>query len=103
MQRTSRSGKWIVGIDPMDKKEQGFIVHRQAPEFTAKWMIEDEDNNAPSSGLVYTDAAEEFAVAVYDYEWTDEQPSEKLFRVVMKEAIEAVDHYLMITEGGSTN
>ena len=94
MQRTSRSGSWIVGIDPMDKKEQGFIVHRQAPEFTAKWMIEDEDNNAPSSGLVYTDAAEEFAVAVYDYEWTDAAPSEELFRKTMADAVSAIDAYL---------
>ena len=101
MQRTSRSGSWIVGIDPMDKKEQGFIVHRNTPQFNAKWTVEGEET--PLHGLVYTDADEEVAVAIYDFEWTDEKPSEKLFRMVMKEAIEAVDHYLMITEGGSTN
>ena len=96
--KTMTPNKWIVGIDPMDKKEQGFIVHRQAPEFTAKWMIEDEDNNAPSSGLVYTDAAEEFAVAVYDYEWTDDVPSEELFRKTMADAVSAIDAYLLQSE-----
>tara|TARA_R100000808_G_C2154027_1_gene164734 strand:- start:2971 stop:3261 length:291 start_codon:yes stop_codon:yes gene_type:complete len=89
--------KWIVGIDPFDQAEQGYIVHRQAPAFTAKWMIEDEDSTA-FSDLVYTDADQESAVAVYDFEWTDTAPSEDLFRKTMDDAVSAIDAYLSSLE-----
>ncbi len=85
--------KWIVGVDPFDQAEQGYIVHRQVPAFTAKWMIEDEDSTAHSD-LVYTDADEELAVAVYDFEWEDAVPSEELFRKTMDDAVSAIDAYL---------
>jgi hypothetical protein len=84
--------KWIVGIDPNDDGEQGYIVHRQAPEFVAKWMIEDDET--PISELVYSDADDEAAVAVYDFQWTDAAPSEELFRATMADAVEAIDRYL---------
>jgi len=84
--------KWIVGIDPNDDGEQGYIVHRQAPEFVAKWMI--EDDGTVISELVYSDADDEAAVAVYDFEWTDAAPSEDLFRSTMADAVTAIDEYL---------
>lgn len=88
--------KWIVGIDPNDDGEQGYIVHRQAPEFTAKWMI--EDDGTVISELVYSDADEEAAVTVYDFEWTDAAPSEDLFRSTMADAVKAIDEYLAAIE-----
>ena len=93
--------EWIVGIDPLDADEQGWIVHRKPPEFIAKWATEDEDTFAGSyfrdgvlSDLVYSDADEETPLAIYDFEWGDEMPSEKLFREVMAEGIHAIDEYL---------
>ena len=84
-------GDWIVGIDPSDfADEQGYIIHRRAPEFVAKWTIEDDDR-ATLSELVYTDASEENAIAIYDFEWTDEPPIEETFRRVCKEGIDAID------------
>tara|TARA_Y100000588_G_scaffold128354_1_gene140625 strand:+ start:10355 stop:10648 length:294 start_codon:yes stop_codon:yes gene_type:complete len=88
--------KWIVGIDPFDMDEQGWIIHRKPPEFIAKWTTEDEDT-AVLSDLVYTDAAEETALAIYDFEWGDQMPSEKMFREVMAEGIHAIDEYLTTT------
>jgi len=85
--------EWIVGIDPLDADEQGWIVHRKPPEFVAKWATEDEDTGVLSD-LVYTDADEETPLAIYDFEWGDEMPSEKLFREVMAEGIHAIDEYL---------
>ena len=86
-----RKGTWIVGIDRSDfADEQGYIIHRRAPEFVAKWTIEDDDR-ATLSELVYTDAAEENAIAIYDFEWTDEPPIEETFRRVCKEGIDAID------------
>ena len=85
--------KWIVGIDPLDMDEQGWIVHRKPPEFIAKWATEDEDT-AVLSDLVYTDADEETPLAIYDFEWGDQMPSDKLFREVMAEGIHAIDEYL---------
>ena len=85
--------KWIVGIDPNDDGEQGYIIHRKAPEFLAKWTIE-EPGVGVTSDLVYTDGGED-AVAVYDFEWTDDRPSEDLFRSTMADAVEAIDEYLL--------
>ena len=85
--------EWIVGIDPLDADEQGWIVHRKPPEFVAKWATEDEDT-AVLSDLVYSDADEETALAIYDFEWNDQMPSDKLFREVMAEGIRAIDEYL---------
>jgi len=85
--------KWIVGIDPLDMDEQGWIVHRKPPEFIAKWATEDEDT-AVLSDLVYTDADEETPLAIYDFEWGDQMPSDKLFREVMAEGVRAIDEYL---------
>jgi|8_EtaG_2_1085327.scaffolds.fasta_scaffold66328_2 hypothetical protein len=100
--------KWIVGIDPYDQAEQGYIVHRRPPEFTAKWMIEDDDSTAlsdlkskrppGSSGVIYSDADEEAPVAVYDFEWIDASPSEKVFRSTMQEAVNAISDYLVQSE-----
>jgi len=84
---------WIVGIDPHDDLEQGYIIHRKAPEFLAKWTIEEPDVGV-TSDLVYTDGGED-AVAVYDFEWTDSMPSEDLFRSTMADAVEAIDEYLL--------
>jgi len=86
-----RRGDWIVGIDPSDfGDDQGYIVRRRAPEFVAKWTIEDEDF-ATLSDLVYTDADEEVAIALYDFEFVDEKPEETLFRRVCAEGVEAID------------
>ena len=89
--------KWIVGIDP-DQEEQGYIIHRQAPEFLAKWGVEPE-GEAILSDLVYTDAAEPDSLAIYDFEWCDEQPSEELFRNVCAEGVRVIDRYLDFTAG----
>ena len=97
MRMSERQTQWIVGCDPYDKALQGFIVHRQTPAFTAKWMIETDDTIALSD-LVYSDADEEAAVAVYDFEWADAAPSEELFRRTMTDAVRAIDAYLQITE-----
>lgn len=88
---------WIVGIDPFDMLEQGYIVHRVAPAFTAKWCIE-ADGVGVLSDLVYTDGGED-AVAIYDFEWADEEPSETVFRRTMVEAVNAVDEYLFSVQG----
>lgn len=86
-----KKGDWVVGIDPSDfADEQGYIVHRRPPEFIAKWTIEDDDF-ATLSELVYTDAAEESALAIYDFEWIDEPPVEETFRRVCADGIEAID------------
>jgi len=86
-----RTGDWIVGIDPSDfGDDQGYIVRRRPPEFVAKWTIEDPDT-ATLSDLVYTDADDEVAVAIYDFEFVDEKPEETLFRRVCAEGVEAID------------
>ena len=85
--------KWIVGIDPFNMDEQGWIIHRKPPEFIAKWTTEDADTGVLSD-LVYSDADGETPLAIYDFEWGDEMPSEKLFREVMAEGIHAIDEYL---------
>ena len=86
-----RKDDWIVGIDPSDfGDEQGYIVRRRPPEFVAKWRVEDEDL-ATLSDLVYTDAADEAAIAIYDFDFVDEQPAEGLFRRVCAEGVEAID------------
>ena len=90
--------RWIVGIDPEDTLEQGYVIHREAPGFIAKWKIEGADEGTISE-LVYTDADDENAVAIYDFEWTDAEPTQKLFRSVMAEAIEQIDEFLSITNG----
>ncbi len=90
--------RWIVGIDPYSDTEQGWIVHREVPEFTAKWSIEGEDK-AILDDLVYTDAGEPDAVAIHGFEWQelyDEPPSDELFRKVMALAVKAVDDYLLL-------
>jgi hypothetical protein len=53
-----------------------------------------EDDETPISELVYSDADDEAAVAVYDFQWTDAAPSEELFRATMADAVEAIDRYL---------
>ena len=83
--------RWIVGIDPEDTLEQGYVIHREAPGFIAKWKIE-AANEGTISELVYTDAADEDAVAIYE-------PTQKLFRSVMKESIEQIDEFLAIIWG----
>ncbi len=88
--------KWIVGLDPHDAAEQGYIVHLSTPRFIAKWTIEDRDR-ATLSDLVYTDADEEDAMAIYDFDWLDPKPGEQVFRATMGEAIGAVDAWLDIT------
>tara|TARA_R100001079_G_C4416924_1_gene138023 strand:- start:567 stop:887 length:321 start_codon:yes stop_codon:yes gene_type:complete len=89
--------RWIVGIDP-DQEEQGYIIHRQAPEFLAKWGVEPE-GEAILSGLVYTDAAEPDSIAIYDFEWDDDMPSDEVFRKVCAEGIRCIDRYLDFTAG----
>lgn len=88
---------WIVGIDPFDMLEQGYIVHRVAPAFTAKWCIE-ADGVGVLSDLVYTDGGED-AVAIYDFEWADTEPSETVFRRTMEVACVAVNEFLFSVEG----
>tara|TARA_R100000995_G_scaffold49917_2_gene23966 strand:+ start:794 stop:1093 length:300 start_codon:yes stop_codon:yes gene_type:complete len=89
--------KWIIGMDPF-ADEQGYIIHRNPPEFLAKWRIEDDDY-ATLSDLVFTDAAEIDAVAIYDFEWSDEMPSEELFRETCTDGIQAIDEYLHCVSG----
>jgi len=88
---------WIVGMDPY-ADEQGYIIRRKPPEFLAKWAVEDDDF-ATLSDLVYTDAAYNDAIAIYDFEWTDEMPSEALFRSVCADAVQAIDEYLNCVSG----
>jgi len=90
--------RWIVGIDPLDDMEQGYIIHRQAPEFVAKWTTEGE-GTAVMSELVYTDADEEVAIALYDFEFED-KPSEEVFRAVCADGVRAIDKYLITTMEG---
>ncbi len=85
--------EWIVGIDPFDEDEQGYIIHRQPPEFTAKWATESEDSTVLSD-VVYSDADDDTALVIYDFEWIDAMPSDKLFRVTMAGGIKAIDEYL---------
>ena len=89
---------WIVGVDPSSENEQGYIIHRHAPEFIAKWAIED-DAIGTLSDRVYTDATERDAVAIYDFEWRDEEPSEEIFRKMGANAVDQVDEYLLIVSG----
>jgi len=84
--------EWIVGHDPYDEGEQGYIIHKQAPAFSAKWKL--EGDGVVLAELVYSDADEEEPVAVYDFVWEDEIPSEQVFRATMAEAVEAIDRYL---------
>ena len=89
--------KWIVGIDPFSD-EQGYVIHRNTPEFLAKWRVEDDDVST-LSGLVFTDAAELDAIAIYDFEFTDEPPTEELFRKTCTDGVEAIDEYLHCVSG----
>ena len=88
---------WIVGMDPF-ADEQGYIIHRKVPEFLAKWCVEDDDM-ATLSDLVYTDALLNDAVAIYDFEFTDAAPSQKLFRETCAAGIQAIDEYLHCVSG----
>jgi len=90
--------KWIVGFDPFSENEQGYVIHRQAPAFMAKWGIESEDM-AILDDLVYTDAKEPDAIAVHGFEWVDEPPSEELFRRTMAEATRAIEEFILVIDG----
>ena len=92
-----KRAKWIVGFDPLSEDEQGYVIHREAPEFLAKWGIESEDM-AILDVLVYSDAKEPDAIAVHGFEWTDEPPSEELFRRTMAEATRAIEEFLLMLD-----
>ena len=93
--------RWIVGIDPLDDMEQGYIIHRQAPEFVAKWTTEAEDETT-ASDLVYTDADDDVAIVIYDFEF-DDKPSEEVFRAVCADGVRVIDTYLITTMEGFSN
>ncbi len=88
---------WIVGFDPFSETEQGYVIHRNAPEFTAKWGIEREDM-AILDDLVYSDAKEPNSIAVHAFEWADEPPSEEGFRKTMAEATRAIEEFLLMLD-----
>lgn len=89
--------KWIVGIDPF-ADEQGYIIHRNTPEFLAKWCVEDDDF-ATLSDLVYTDAEATDAIAIYDFKFVDDEPTKELFRKTCADGIDAIDEYLHCVSG----
>jgi len=84
--------KWIVGSDPYTDDEQGYIVHRQAPEFIAKWGYEDEKEIL--SDFVFADNDPVNPIAIYDFQFIDEVPSEEVIRKTCEEAIHAIDAYI---------
>ena len=92
-QEKKMPSRWIVGIDPLDDMEQGYIIHRQAPEFVAKWTTESEDETT-ASDLVYSDTDDEVSIVIYDFEF-DDKPSEEVFRAVCADGVRAIDQYLI--------
>jgi len=89
---------WIVGFDPFSETEQGYRIHRKTPEFLAKWGIESEDM-AILDDLVYSDAKEPNSIAVHGFEWSDEPPSEEVFRKTMAEATRTIEEFLILLDG----
>ena len=80
--------KWIVGIDPHCPDEQGYIVHRQEPEFVAKWTVSGE----LIEGLVFVDDDDDESddeLQIYDF---PSGTSKKL----LVECAKAIDEYLII-------
>jgi hypothetical protein len=88
---------WIVGFDPFSETEQGWLVHRQAPEFVAKWSIESEDM-AVLDDLVYSDGKIPDAIAVHAFDWSDEMPSEEVFRKTMLVATRAIEEFILMID-----
>jgi len=84
--------KWIVGSDPYTEDEQGYVIHRQAPEFIAKWSYEDEKEIL--SDTVFGDNDPVNPIAIYDFQFIDEEPSEEVLRKTCEEAIHAIDAYI---------
>ena len=89
--------RWIVGSDPFELTSEGdFIVHQSLPRFTARWAVEGEDLDGVNlSGLSYCDADDEEPIIIYDFIWIDEMPSEDNFRLLMRQAIDAIDAWVM--------
>ena len=84
--------KWIVGSDPFTEVEQGYIIHRVAPEFVAKWDYA-EDIEALSE-IVYEDDDPENPISIYDFQFIDDEPSEEVLLATCREAMHAIDAYI---------
>ena len=80
-------GKWIVGIDPHCPDEQGYIVHRQEPEFVAKWTVSGE----LIEGLVFVDDDDDDDNEMQIYDFPPTTPKDLLV-----ECARTIDEYLMI-------
>tara|TARA_A100001015_G_scaffold141565_1_gene157107 strand:+ start:141 stop:419 length:279 start_codon:yes stop_codon:yes gene_type:complete len=80
-------GKFIVGIDPYCPDEQGYVIHRQKPEFVAKWTVSGE----LIEGLVFVDEDDEDddnEMQIYDFPPTTPKD-------LLVECARTIDEYLM--------
>ena len=79
--------KWIVGFDPHWSDEQGYVIHRQEPEFLAKWTVSPE----LIEGLVFVDGDDESDDELQIYDFPPTTP-----RDLLVECARAIDEYLII-------